>query len=221
MRRRRIDLLILDNDGVLVDSEPIANRILAELLTECGHPTSYEDSVREYMGGTLERVREAVRARGGALPADFEDRYHRRLLARMRAELTPVPGVREALDAIDLPRCVASSGTHERIATALRVTGLYERFAGRIFSAQDVPRGKPHPDLFLHAAAAMAADPAGCLVVEDSPLGVAAARAAGMAVVGYAGMTPAGRLAGADTVITEMAGLPAAVAGFARSQPRR
>jgi HAD superfamily hydrolase (TIGR01509 family) len=208
----RFDLLILDNDGVLVDSEPMANLVLAELLTECGYPTTFEDSVREYLGGSLDLVREIVEPRlGRPLPADFEDRYHERLFARMRTELTVVAGVPAALDAVDLPMCVASSGTHDRIETALATVGLLGRFAGRIFSAEDVARGKPHPDLFLYAAERMAAEPERCLVVEDSPHGVVAAKAARMTVIGYAGVTPAYRLAGADVVITRMADLPETV----------
>lgn len=209
----RFDLLILDNDGVLVDSEPIANQVLAELLTECGHPTTYEESVRDYLGGTLRLVRDIVEPRlGRPLPADFEDRYHERLFARMRAELTAVAGVVAALEAIEhLPPCVASSGTHERIETALAAVELLARFAGRIFSAEDVARGKPYPDLFLYAAERMRAEPERCLVVEDSPHGVAAAKAARMTVIGYAGLTPAERLAGADTVIKRMAELPEAI----------
>jgi HAD superfamily hydrolase (TIGR01509 family) len=204
-----VDLLILDNDGVLVDSEPIANEVLAELLTECGQPTTYEDSVRDYLGGTLRLVREIVEPRlGGPLPEDFEARYHERLFARMGTELTVVAGVVAALDAIDLPMCVASSGTHERIEMALATVGLLARFAGRIFSAEDVARGKPYPDLFLYVAERMGAEPERCLVVEDSPHGVAAAKAAGMVVIGYAGLTPAERLAAADIVITHMADLP-------------
>jgi HAD superfamily hydrolase (TIGR01509 family) len=201
----RFDLLILDNDGVLVDSEPIANRVLAELLTECGHPTTYEESIGDYLGGTLRLVREIVEPElDRPLPADFEARYHERLFARMRAELAAVAGVVAALDAVDhLP-----SGTHERIETALGTVGLLDRFAGRIFSAEDVARGKPYPDLFLYAAERMGAEPERCLVVEDSPHGVAAAKAARMTVIGYAGLTPTERLAGADAVIERMAELP-------------
>ena len=209
-----MSLLILDNDGVLVDSEPIANRILAALLTEYGEPITYEEAVARYMGTSLAHVREVVEAKlQRALPADFERRYHDELFARLRSELTSVPGVEAALDAIDLPTCVASSGTHERIELTLKTVGLYDRFAGRIFSAQDVERGKPFPDLFLHAAERMGTEPADSIVVEDSPYGVEAAKAAGMAVVGYAGLTPASRLAGADRVITTMADLPAAIRG--------
>jgi HAD superfamily hydrolase (TIGR01509 family) len=213
VRSLSVDLLIMDNDGVLVDSEPIANRVLASLLTEYGDPTTYEETVSRYMGTSLAYVREVVEAKlGRGLPADLEWRYHDELFARMRTELTPVAGVEAALDAIDLPTCVASSGTHERIEVALKTVGFYDRFAGRIFSSQDVERGKPYPDLFLHAAEHMGAAPAGSVVVEDSPYGVEAAKAAGMTVIGYAGMTPADRLADADHVITSMTDLPSAVA---------
>jgi HAD superfamily hydrolase (TIGR01509 family) len=205
-------LLILDNDGVLVDSEPIANRVLSKLLTEYGDPTTFEETVERYMGTSLAHTRQVVEAKlGRPLPADLEDRYHDELFARMRAELRPINGIEAALDAIDLPTCVASSGTHERIEFALKTTGLYPRFAGRIFSAEDVERGKPFPDLFLYAAEQVGADPAACVVVEDSPYGVQAAKAAGMTVIGYAAMTPAERLVEADTLITTMADLPAAV----------
>ncbi len=205
-------LLILDNDGVLVDSEPIANRVLAELLTEYGDPTTYGESVTRYLGTTLTYVREVVEAKlGHALPADLERRYHDELFARMRTELTAVAGVEAALDAIDLPTCVASSGTHERIAFALKTVGLYDRFAGRIFSAEDVSRGKPFPDLFRYAAKRLGVAPAECVVVEDSPYGVQAAKAAGMAVVGYAALTPASRLDGADRIVATMADMHEAV----------
>ena len=207
----RPDLVIFDNDGVLVDSERLANGILADLLTEAGLPYTLEQAVHEFMGGTLARVRASAEPRlGHPLPADFEERYHARLFEGF-ARLEPVAGVPEVLDALDqagTPYCVASSGTHERIRTALTSVGLYQRFEGRVFSAQDVEHGKPAPDLFLHAAGSIGTDPARCVVVEDSPLGVEAARAAGMNVIGYAGMTPAERLAGADAVIDKMGALP-------------
>ncbi|WP_152360941.1 HAD family hydrolase [Microlunatus speluncae] len=201
----RFELVIFDNDGVLVDSEPIANQVLADLLTGYGWPTTFQDSVNTYLGGTLQHVRDLVEPQlGRPLPADFEDQYHERLFARIETELTAVPGVADALDRIDLPTCVASSGSHPRIERTLKTVGLYDRFAGRIFSADDVTRGKPFPDLFLYAAEQSGSAPDRCVVIEDSPYGVAAGKAAGMTVIGYAGVTPADRLQDADVIIAAM-----------------
>ena len=206
----RPKLVIFDNDGVVVDSERLANTILAELLTEAGLPYTLDEAVRDFMGGTLGSMREKAEARlGSALPIDLEDRYHERLFDRF-ATLQRVPGVTEVLDHLDnmgIPYCLASSGTHERIATALRSVGLWERFEGRIFSADDVEHGKPAPDLFLLAARAMGVTPADSLVVEDSPLGVAAAKAARMKVFGYAAMTPPEKLSSADQAFDDMSEL--------------
>ncbi|MGW5031846.1 HAD family hydrolase [Streptomyces nigra] len=205
----RYDLVIFDNDGVLVDSEPISNRHLAAYLTELGHPTSYEDSIRDYMGSAMHRVHDLVLERTGQrLPADFDDVFHARVFAAFERELKPVAGavdVLEALTARGVPYCVASSGSHERIRVGHRTTGLDRWFDdARIFSSQDVGRGKPAPDLFLHAARQMGVAPERCVVVEDSPLGVRAALAAGMDVVGFTAMTPAERLSGAGEFFSDM-----------------
>jgi len=212
---RRFELVIFDNDGVLVDSEPHANRILSELLTECGLPMMPDECVAAFMGRSLAGVVDEVEGRlGRRLPADFDARYHARLFDAFRTALQPVPGVAEALDRITMPTCVASSGTRERIRLALATTGLLDRFAGRIFSVQDVARGKPAPDLFLHAARTLGVDPARCAVVEDSPLGVDAANAAGMTAFGFARMMEPGRLAHATGgVFDAMDRLPALLAG--------
>ncbi|MEU9961525.1 HAD family hydrolase [Streptomyces sp. NPDC050982] len=205
----RYDLVIFDNDGVLVDSEPISNTLLAAFLTELGHPTSYEESLRDYMGAAMHRVHDMVEERTGErLPADFDDVFHARVFAAFERELEPVAGAVEVLEKLaadGVPYCVASSGSHERIRVGHRKTGLDRWFDdGRIFSSQDVGRGKPAPDLFLHAAERMGVPPEKCLVVEDSPLGVRAAVAAGMDVYGFTAMTPAERLAGADRLFGDM-----------------
>ncbi|MEU5028140.1 HAD family hydrolase [Streptomyces milbemycinicus] len=209
----RYDLVIFDNDGVLVDSEPISNRLLAAYLTELGHPTTYEDSIRDYMGSAMHRIHELVLERTGRrLPADFDTTFHSRVFDAFRRELEPVSGaadVLEKLNADGVPYCVASSGSHERIRVALRNTGLYGLFdEQRVFSSEDVGRGKPAPDLFLHAARTMGVPPERCAVVEDSPLGVQAAIAAGMDVYGYTAMTPAAKLARAHARFAKMAELP-------------
>ena len=205
----RYDLVVFDNDGVLVDSESISNRLLAAYLTELGHPTSYEDSIRDYMGSAMHRIHDLVLERSGErLPADFDDVFHSRVFAAFERELRPVPGVTgvlEKLTADGVPYCVASSGSHERIRVGHRATGLDRWFEdARIFSAQDVGRGKPAPDLFLYAAERMGVAPERCVVVEDSPLGVRAAVAAGMDVYGFTAMTPAAKLAGATGLFADM-----------------
>jgi HAD superfamily hydrolase (TIGR01509 family) len=205
----RYDLIIFDNDGVLVDSEPISNRHLAAYLTELGHPTSYEDSIRDYMGSAMHRIHELVLERTGRrLPDDFDDVFHARVFAAFERELQPVAGaagVLEKLAADGVPYCVASSGSHARIRVGHRTTGLERWFAeDRIFSSEDVGRGKPAPDLFLYTAERMGVAPERCLVVEDSPLGVQAAVAAGMTVYGFTAMTPAAKLAAAHQLFSSM-----------------
>ncbi|MFE9675722.1 HAD family hydrolase [Streptomyces sp. NPDC006259] len=217
----RYDLVVFDNDGVLVDSESISNRLLAAYLTELGHPTSYEDSIRDYMGSAMHRIHDLVRERSGErLPADFDDVFHARVFAAFERELRPVAGVTgvlEKLAADGVPYCVASSGSHERIRVGHRATGLDRWFEdARIFSAQDVGKGKPAPDLFLYAAERMGVAPERCVVVEDSPLGVRAAVAAGMDVYGFTAMTPAARLAGATGHFADMGELTDLLRGVGR-----
>lgn len=210
----RYDLVIFDNDGVLVDSEPLSNTILAGYLTELGHPTSYEDSLRDYMGSAIHRVHDVIEERTGRkLPADFDETFHRRVFAAFERELVAVDGVADVLARLagaGVPYCVASSGSHERIRVGHRKTGLDAWFRDEIvFSAEDVGRGKPAPDLFLHAAARMGVAPGRCVVVEDSRLGVQAAIAAGTDVYGFTAMTPEERLAGANGYFARMTELPA------------
>jgi HAD superfamily hydrolase (TIGR01509 family) len=210
------ELVIFDCDGVLVDSERIAVRVEAELLTELGWPLSQAEVVERFMGRTDEFMDEAIVAQlGDRLPADWKDQFQRRYRAAFAAELVPVDGILEALDQITMPTCVASSGSHDKLRFTLGRTGLYRRFEGRIFSGKEVANGKPAPDLFLHAAARMGVEPAACAVVEDSHYGVLSARAAGMRAFGYAGgLTPAHRLEGPGTVVFDnMRELPGLLAG--------
>ncbi|UVF18605.1 HAD family hydrolase [Microvirga terrae] len=211
-------LLIFDCDGVLVDSEPLSCRIDAEILTECGVPYTAEDVARDFTGVSIkDQIARIESERGTRLPADFTERLNRTLFQRFETELKPIPGVREAILALPFRRCVASSSIPERIALSLRVTGLADLF-DTIFSSTQVARGKPAPDLFLHAARQMNARPEDCLVVEDSMAGVQAAIAAGMRVIGFAGGGHCGpdhaenlRRAGAPIVINRMADLPGTV----------
>jgi len=200
---RRLELVIFDCDGVLVDSERLAVRIDVEVLGKLGWVLTEAEVVERFVGRSDAAVAREIEAHlGRTLPGDWLTEFEHLYREAFAAELRPVPGVVEALDRITLPTCVASSGSHDKMRYTLGLTGLYARFAGRIFSATEVAHGKPAPDLFLHAAARMGVEPAACAVVEDSRFGVQAARAAGMRVLGYAGgLTPAERLAGPGTVV--------------------
>jgi HAD superfamily hydrolase (TIGR01509 family) len=206
------DLVIFDCDGVLVDSERIAVRVDAIVLGRLGWELTEAEIIERFMGRSEAHMVAEIEAHlGRPLTADWDADFVPLYRSALEAELEPVDGVVEALDAIATPTCVASSSTHERLRFTLGLTGLLERFDGRIFSATDVTNGKPAPDLFLHAAASLGVEPGRCAVVEDSRYGVEAARAAGMRAFGYAGgLTPADRLAGPSTVVfDDMRELPA------------
>ncbi len=208
-------LLIFDCDGVLVDSELLSCQADAACLAEIGIPLSAEDILGRYVGINLAGMLADLEQRFGRLPPDLAETMHRRTLAAFDAELTAVAGVAAALDAIAMPRCVASGSAPARIRHSLALTGLLHRFDPHIFSATQVARGKPAPDLFLFAAHRMDAAPGQCLVIEDSIPGVQAARAAGMRVWGFTGGSHCRpghadrlRAAGADAVFDDMRHLP-------------
>lgn len=209
----RPSLVIFDCDGVLVDSEGIANRTLAAAVTDLGLAMTEADSRREFVGLSMTSVMARIETlTGKPLPADWLPALQARTYDRFRAGLQAVPGVRAAVEAVQaagIATCVASSGTPDKIELTLGLTGLAPLFAGRIFSAVEVARGKPAPDLFLHAAARMGFVPAQAVVVEDSVPGVTGAVAAGMRALGLARETDARLLAaaGAET-FTDMAALP-------------
>jgi HAD superfamily hydrolase (TIGR01509 family) len=207
---RVLALVIFDCDGVLVDSEPISNRVLAQAITEIGLPTTTEESMATFMGRRWEDSLERIEARlGRPLPPGFSDSYRDRRDAALSAELQPVPGIAEAIARIPVERCVASSGAPEKTRFTLGHTGLLHLFEGRIFSAHEVEHGKPAPDLFLHAAATMGVEPARCAVVEDTEVGIEAAVAAGMAAFGFCGHFDAEAIATAGaTPFATMAELP-------------
>jgi HAD superfamily hydrolase (TIGR01509 family) len=210
-------LVIFDCDGVLVDSELISNAVLARTLTAAGLPTSTEQALRTYQGLMLDDiVGRAQGIHGRRLPPGFLKEFQRARAVEFETSLAPVPGAEDAVRAIKaagIGVCVASQGQRVKTELTLGLTGLRALFEdGALFSAYDVPRGKPHPDLFLHAAAVMGAAPHETVVVEDSASGVQAASAAEMRVLGYApgGDGAALRGAGAE-VVRAMDEVPARV----------
>lgn len=215
-------MIIFDCDGVLVDSEIISNEADAAAFTSLGYPITAEEMIRRFIGRPKKDIWADVEKEfGRPFPADLLDRVTADIKARYHSDLKPVAGVAAAIDAIGGQRCVASSSEMEKLRLALSVTGLAERFDPFIFSASQVKRGKPAPDLFLFAAARMGKEPANCIVVEDSPAGVTAGRAAGMPVIGFTGGAHSFpghadtlREAGAALVVEHMDALPAAVEGL-------
>jgi HAD superfamily hydrolase (TIGR01509 family) len=203
------DLVIFDCDGVLVDSEPVVIGVLAEWMRQLGIQITNEQCMREFVGLTQNATAALIACRlGSAVPPGWFDSLTVAVDAALSTQTRAVPGVAEVLDRLTVPFCIASNGRPEKVALTLGASGLARYFEGRAFTAADVPRGKPAPDLFLWAAAHMGADPTRSVVIEDSPTGIDAARAAGMRVFGYVpdGALP---LAGADRVFAAMAELPA------------
>jgi len=179
----RISLVIFDCDGVLIDSELISTSVMVEMLRSLGIALDQRHVLEHFVGHPYPVVAGKIAASHGApLPESFEGAYRAALLARFARELTAMPGIIEVLDALAVPYCAATSSAPERARESLRIAGLARHFGERIYTVSMVERVKPAPDLFLLAAQRMGVDPAQCLVVEDSTLGVAAARAAGMKV---------------------------------------
>lgn len=183
---RPFDLIIFDCDGVLVDSERLAVRIESELLSDLGWPLSEAEIVERFVGRSAAYMHHEIERHLGR-PVDWDAVFETRYLEVFRTQLRPVPGVDDVLESLDVPACVASSGTHTKLQFTLSLTGLADRFQGRVFSAEDVEHGKPAPDLFLHAAKMMRAVPHRCAVVEDSVSGVLAGLSADMTVFGFTG----------------------------------
>ena len=211
------DLVIFDCDGVLVDSELIFARVLAECLSGLDFPATLDEAIALGFGRNRITLAEAITTRyGRALPEAFFDTFAARSAAAFERDLQPMPGIEELLAALPPPRCVASNGRLDRVRQRLAVTRLLAFFDPHVFSASQVTHGKPAPDLFLFAAQRLGARPSACTVVEDSIAGVEAAVAAQMPVVGYCGGShcPADhadrlRAAGCSRVFTRMADLAA------------
>ena len=215
----RWDLVIFDCDGVLIDSELLSVRADRECLAECGIELTEAELLERYTGISWAGMVADLVTRHGPLPADLDERYRRRYWPLLESELQAIPSIVEVLDSLICKICVASSGRPERLKHALSLVGLYDRFHPHIFSAVEVARGKPAPDLFLHAAARMETAPERCVVVEDSVPGVIAGVAAGISVIGFVGAShcrpdEAARLAahGAAPVIDDMGQLLPALA---------
>jgi HAD superfamily hydrolase (TIGR01509 family) len=212
-------MVIFDCNGVLVDSEPIVSAVLAESLTRAGFPVNADTLARRYHGRRAADVYASIEAViGKKLPPNFAAGVAAETLRRFRSGLRALPHVAHALTWVRGPKAVASSSPHDRLRAGLEAAGLLRFFEHRLFSASDVPHGKPAPDLFRYAAARMQVDPASCIVIEDSVPGVAAAVAAKMTAIGFVGGSQMpGRLAqdlvtaGARTVIADMRVLKAAI----------
>jgi len=181
-------VIIFDCNGVLVDSEPIAAEVAAQEFQRVGIRVTPEIVARFFTGRRpADMFAEVEAATGQPLPANFSGIVTAATLKRFRAELRPIPHVQHALIWLRGPKCVASSSAIERVRLSLETTGLLDFFEPNLFSATEVPQGKPAPDLFLHAARMTGVHPHDCIVVEDSPAGVAAAHAAGMTPIGFVG----------------------------------
>jgi HAD superfamily hydrolase (TIGR01509 family) len=204
---KRTHLVIFDCDGVLVDSEPISLRTFTEALHDLGLDLSEEQMFDNFVGYSMKHCMEVVhKLLGRPAPENFVADLQARTFERFKAELKPMPGIEQALDELGVPFCVASSGAHEKMRTTLGITGLLPRFEGKMFSATQVARGKPAPDVYLFAAEKMGVELGRCVVVEDAPPGVQAGVAAGMRVLGFCAHTPRAKLeaAGAHVLFDDM-----------------
>lgn len=211
MAHDRQSLVIFDCDGVLVDSEIISVVVDQKVLADLGWSISLDEIIDRFVGRSHAHFLEVVEGHlGRKLPDDWEDDYQYLYRESMARDLQPIEGIVEALDAITDPMCVASNGSIEKMEFTLGITGLWPRFEGRVFSASQVPQGKPAPDLFFHAASTLGYLPSECIVIEDSWAGVTAALAANMKVIAYAGgITSRNQLiAEGVTVIDHMEQLP-------------
>jgi HAD superfamily hydrolase (TIGR01509 family) len=219
-KSRAVDLIIFDCDGVLVDSEVISCRAHAETLTRHGYPITPEEVLKRFLGVSDREARQAIENETGRkLPDDFETEMKQAALRLYEDHLRLIPHVAETVAAVSRAKCVASSSTPEKIRHGLTRAGLYEVLAPHIFSAVQVERGKPAPDLFLFAAEQMKTSPERCIVIEDSIPGITGARAAGMTVLGFhggshclEGYATMLRTAGAHATFDDMRQLPVLIA---------
>ena len=186
--KRRIDLVIFDCDGVLVDSEVLSAQVLTQMMMERGLPINADIFRNEFLGRSFATASKRYEQHlGVSFPADFNMEYRIRLLAQMKGNLHAMPGVERVLRAMKVPYCVATGSSPPRLAVSMSESALQPFFEGHSFTASDVKHGKPAPDLMLHAAAKMTTPAESCLVIEDSEMGLRAAAAAGMEVWRFVG----------------------------------
>jgi HAD superfamily hydrolase (TIGR01509 family) len=221
-----VQLVIFDCDGVLVDSEVVSCRAHAAVLTRHGYPIDAEQVFQRFLGRSTRQANLEVEAElGRSLPDAYHSDLQDELFRSFTADLQAIPHIHQALEVIAQPVCVASSGSQQRMRVSLGRAGLYDRLAPNIFSASQVARGKPAPDLFLFAASEMKAPPERCVVIEDSVAGITGAVAAGMAVFGFCGGSHCRpghsetlRAAGAHLTFSDMRQLPALIAQIQQNQ---
>jgi len=207
----RFDLVIFDCDGVVVDSERLVFEVFGSFIGSLGVHLTDEETREQFLGRTLAECMAIVeRLRGKPAPSGALERYTAERDRVLREQVQAVEGIREVLETLTIPYCIASSGGYDKMRITLGATKLMPFFEGRLFSATEVARGKPAPDIFLFAAERMGASPARTAVIEDSVNGVLAGRAAGMTVLGYVDLTPPAKLveAGATRTFTQMRELP-------------
>ncbi len=209
---RYFELIIFDCDGVLVDSERVTSEVFSQVLEEeCGLSLSLDELIDTFMGISSQKCLTIIEEMlGHKPPIGLEARYQNDISKALQKSVTAITGVEKLLAELSIPFCVASGGSHEKMQTTLGKTNLLKHLEGKLFSTADVLRGKPYPDVYLHAAENMQCqDPSRCLVIEDSPLGVEGGAAAGMTVFGFADLVKKQKLinSGADHIITEMENL--------------
>jgi HAD superfamily hydrolase (TIGR01509 family) len=221
-----IDHLICDCDGVLVDSEVIADRVMLDVLTETFPGIDFTHAVKSAFGQQMSRFLADIETRFGVvMPPDFVDAIETRVSAELAASVAPIAGVRAALEHCGLPVAVVSNSRMERVQASVRRAGLSEIVGERVFSAQQVARPKPFPDVYLFAAQTLGVDPSRCLVIEDSIAGLTAARAAGMKTIAFVGAShiPSGyaevlRETGITRIMKHMDELPGLVDAGVRGE---
>ncbi|MBO9475908.1 HAD family phosphatase [Shimia sp. R11_0] len=207
------ELVLFDCDGVLVDSERLTNQVIQRNLNARGLSVPEEEIITFFVGGTMQGVYETALARGAQLEDHWVEHIYKEVFDTLAKGVAPIPGIVDVLDQLDqaaIPYAVCSNGPHAKMEITLTGCGLKSRFEGRIYSREDVPTPKPAPDIYLHAARIAGVAPVRCVVIEDSPNGATAGKAAGMYTLGYTAEMSAARLAPiCDQLFEDMRALPA------------